>query len=68
MLVSLAIDSLGFLAQAPLTAQLSSLTLSGCTKLPVAELRHVHALRGLRELDIFGSFDEALQWRRTARR
>jgi hypothetical protein len=59
-LVSLGVESLSFLSVAPLTDHLSSLTLAGCAKLPVAELCHVHSLRGLRELFIFGSFDESL--------
>ena len=60
LLFDLTVDSLSFLAQAPLTSQLSRLVLSFCTKLPVAELRHVHSLLGLREMDIFGSFDEPM--------
>ena len=59
-LSDLGIDSLSFLAQAPLTIRLSRLSLSGCKKLPVAELRHVHSLLGLRELGIHDSFDEQM--------
>jgi hypothetical protein len=60
LLLDLTVDSLSFLAQAPLTSQLSRLILSYCTKLPVAELRHVHSLLGLRELDICRSFVEPM--------
>jgi hypothetical protein len=57
-LSSLHISSLSFLALAPMTSQLSTLWLNHCAQLPVADLRHLHSLRGLRELDIEGSFDE----------
>ena len=52
----LSIDSLSFLAQPPLTSQLSRLELWACRQLPPAELRHVHALRGLKTLELFMSF------------
>jgi len=61
VLDSLRIDSLSFLAQSPLTGQLSSLTLSYCSQLPVGELRHLHELRGLRELLIYGLCDEKME-------
>ena len=54
------IDSLCFLSQAPLTSQLTALRLLCCRQLPLSELRHVHSLFGLRELDIFRSFDEPM--------
>jgi hypothetical protein len=57
-LTDIGIDSLDFLAQPPMTGQLSSLTLSYCTRLPLAELRHLHELHGLRELSIDDSFNE----------
>ena len=56
VLTHLDVDSLGFLSQAPLTSQLSSLVLSGCTELPLSELSHVHSLRGLKLLSLFESF------------
>jgi hypothetical protein len=56
----LGVDSLSFLAQAPLSSQLSRLVLWSCRQLPVAELRHVHSLRGLRELQIRTSFEEIM--------
>jgi len=60
-LSDLDIDSLSFLAQPPLTGQLSSLTLSSCKNLPLAELRHLHSLRGLRELSLHYSFNERME-------
>lgn len=60
---SLDIDSLSFLAQ-PLTSQLTDLRLIYCTQLPVAELRHVHELRGLKVLELWGSFTASLDERR----
>jgi len=56
----LRIDSLSFLSQAPLTDRLNILQLIRCAQLPVAELRHVHSLRGLRELSLHDSFAERL--------
>jgi hypothetical protein len=50
------IESLAFLAQPPLTSQLSRLDLSCCTRLPLTELRHVHALLGLEQLTVCQSF------------
>ena len=55
-LVKLRVDSLGFLAQDPLTSQLISLVLSGCRRLPLAELSHVRTLRGLQHLALLESF------------
>ena len=52
------IDSLAFLAQPPMTDQLSSLTLWGCSDLPLSELHHLHALRGLKTLHLVASFTE----------
>ena len=57
---NLGIDSLSFLAQPPLISQLSTLWLGYCTQLPAAELRHLHSLRNLRELDIYQSFSERI--------
>lgn len=54
------IDSLSFLAQAPMTHQLLSFDISDCTQLPAAELRYVHALRGLKTLVLWRSFDAPL--------
>jgi hypothetical protein len=57
---SLLIDSLAFLAQPPLTSQLVILDLSHCRQLPLAGLRHVHSLRGLKELWLNCSFSTPL--------
>jgi hypothetical protein len=54
------IDSLSFLSQAPTTQHLSCLVLSSCNELPVAELRHVHSLRGLKTLILHRSFSAPL--------
>ena len=59
-LMGLGIASLSFLAQAPMTQQLSSLVLHSCKQLPVIELRHVHALKGLKSLTIYRSFTSRL--------
>jgi hypothetical protein len=59
-LVKLRVDSLGFLAQAPLTSQLISLVLSDCRWLPLSELSHVRTLRGLKELALLESFTAAM--------
>ena len=58
LLDRLSIDSLSFLAQPPLTDQLSSLRLWGRRRLPLSELRHVHSLRGLKTLKLFSAFAE----------
>ena len=55
-LQGLSIDSLSFLSLPPLTNQLSRLDLYGCRRLPLSELRHVHALGGLKTLELFSSF------------
>jgi hypothetical protein len=55
-LAGLAIDSLSFLAQPPLTNQLRSLSLMVCRRLPPAELHRVQALRALNALTVFHSF------------
>ena len=60
-LCGLGIDSLSFLAQEPMTSRLRRLVLSECKRLPVAELRHVHSLLGLRELAIDASFVEHVE-------
>ena len=52
----LSIDSLSFVAEPPLTDRLSSLCLENCAQLPLVELRHVHALRGLKTLRLHCSF------------
>ena len=52
----LSIDSLSFLARLPMASQLSRLQLQHCHWLPVAELRHVHGLRGLKQLTLCQSF------------
>jgi len=54
------IGSLAFLAQPPMTSQLISLELRDCVFLPVAELRHVHSLRGLTALDSVRTFHLSL--------
>ena len=51
-LYKLSIASLAFLTQPPLTSQLGSLVLNYCRRLPPAELRHAHSLRGLRSLEL----------------
>jgi len=56
----LSIDSLSFLAQPPLTSQLVQLWIFGCSQLPLAELRRVQSLRGLRKLRVGRSFTEPL--------
>ena len=56
----LSIVSLSFLSQPPLTDQLTCLHLNYCRQLPLSELRHVHALRGLKQLELLHSFDERL--------
>jgi hypothetical protein len=56
----LSIDSLAFLAQPPMTDQLRSVRLSSCRQLPLADLRHVHALRGLEQLHLGCSFSAPL--------
>ena len=56
----LLIDSLSFLAQPPMTEQLIKLSLEDCAQLPLAELRHVHALRGLKKLGLCQSFTAPL--------
>ena len=43
-----------------MTLQLSRLHLQSCNRLSLTELRHVHALRGLKELRMLYSFDEPL--------
>ena len=53
-------DSLSFLAQPPMTTQLSRLDLWNCQRLPLAELRHVHSLRGLTHLTLCQSFTAPL--------
>ena len=58
--LGLHIDSLSFLAQPPLTLQLSTLELLHCHQLPLAELRRVHALRGLKKLVLYHSFRKLL--------
>jgi hypothetical protein len=60
MLAGLPIDSLSFLAQPPLTDQLSELSLDRCHDLPLIELHHVHRLRGLKQLALWGSFTESM--------
>ena len=54
------IDSLAYLAQPPLTSQLSRLKLFRCRRLPTDELRHVHGLRGLTHLTLHESFTAPL--------
>jgi hypothetical protein len=54
------ITTLSFLSQQPTAGQLSCLSLFMCTRLPLAELRHVHALRALDTLRLFKSFDESM--------
>ena len=51
------ITTLSFLAQQPMAGQLSCLVLADCTRLPLTELRHVHALRALKSLSLIESFD-----------
>jgi hypothetical protein len=43
-----------------MTGQLTKLLLSCCTELPLTELRHVHALKGLKSLDLSESFNESM--------
>jgi len=50
------ITTLAFLAQPPMTEQLTVFRLIECKWLPLAELRHVHALRALEELLLIKSF------------
>jgi len=59
-LAGLAIDSLSFLAQPPLTNQLRSLSLMVCRRLPPAELHRMQALRALSALTVFHSFSAPL--------
>jgi hypothetical protein len=56
----LPITSLSFLAQEPMTRQLSQLWLFDCKQLPLTELRHVHALGGLTDLVVNDSFNEPM--------
>ena len=53
-------ETLSFLAQPPMTRQLAVLRLISCSRLPLTELRHVHALRGLEDLLLLASFDEPM--------
>jgi len=55
-LEDLPIDSLSFLSAKPVR-KLVCLRLVTCTHLPLAELRHVHELRGLEELVLRKSFN-----------
>ena len=61
-LSELHIDSLtvSFLALQPMAQQHSSPSLVLCSQLPFAELRHVHALKGLQSLVIIRSFTAPL--------
>ena len=54
------ITTLSFLAQPPMTVQLASLVLADCKRLPLTELRHVHALRGLETLALYQSFTASM--------
>lgn len=54
------VSSLSFLAQQPMTQQLSTLHLDGCRQLPLTELRHVHSLRRLKVLGVVKSFNERM--------
>ena len=56
----LSIDSLAFLSHPPLTDLLVALGLEDCAQLPLDELRHVHALRGLKTLRLCSSFTAPL--------
>jgi len=56
----LGIDSLAFLAQPPMTSQLSILCLRSCSQLPPTELRRIHSLRGLEYLNLSDSFSAPL--------
>jgi hypothetical protein len=58
-LEDLPIDSLSFLSAKPV-CQLVCLRLITCTHLPLAELRHVHELRGLEELVLRKSLNAAI--------
>jgi hypothetical protein len=51
------VTTLAFLAQPPMTEQLTRLVLIKCSRLPLAELRHVHPLQGLKVLCLMNSFD-----------
>jgi hypothetical protein len=51
------ITTLSFLAHPPMTRQLVVLQLSCCERLPLTELRHVHALRRLKDLLLCRSFN-----------
>ena len=62
-LENLLVDSLAFLSQPPMTRQLSKLWLTSCRRLPLAEVRHVHALCGLEDLMLSGSFDAPMDER-----
>jgi len=65
VLIGFPIQSLAFIAQPPLTSQLVILELSHCRQLPLAELRRVFELRGLKKLWLNCSFstpmDESCQ-------
>ena len=60
VLESLNIESLAFLAQPPMTDQLTTLHLNYCRQLPPAELSHVHSLRSLERLQLYRSFPAPL--------
>jgi hypothetical protein len=55
-----AFDSLAFLAQEPLAQRLTDLSLFGCSRLPLTELRHVHALSNLQVLNLWKPFSAPL--------
>ena len=59
-LCDLRVDALSFLSQPPMTSQLSRFRLLSCSRLPPAELRHVHALRCLTALELVRSFEPPL--------
>jgi hypothetical protein len=49
------ITTLAFLAQQPMTGQLTFFQLQNCKRLPLTELRHLHSLRALKELVLWRS-------------
>jgi len=59
-LVALQLDSLSFLAQEPMQTRLATLQLEDCSHLPLAELRRVRGLSGLRTLKVYRSFSEPM--------
>ena len=46
-----------------MTRQLRQLWLTSCRRLPLSEVRHVHALCGLKDLMLSGSFDAPMDER-----